>query len=126
MEWLPDVGGLQLARRPSAVEQVRLSRAVRRFIESRKGEQTASMAARMTDGVKLGHLWRDTVEQFSKWCAEWDDTSTYVGSVNAAEELSRVLFGEVVPRMRDPDDRRIADADQQWAAFCQRLTAQRG
>ena len=84
------------------------------------------MAARMTDGVKLGHLLRDTVEQFSKWCAEGDDTSTYVGSVNAAEELSRVLFGEVVPRMRDPDDRRIADADQQWAASCQRLTAQRG
>jgi hypothetical protein len=84
------------------------------------------MAGRMTDGVKCGYLTRDAVEQFSKWCAEWDDTSTYVGSVNAAEDLSRVLFGEVVPRMRDPDDRRIDGADEQWGALCRRLAAERG
>jgi len=57
---------------------------------------------------------RDAIEQFSNRCIEWHEASTFAGSVRAAQQLSNVLFGEIVPGMRDNHDARVERADALW------------
>ena len=125
MDWLPapEREGISLQRPATPIEGVRFRDARRRFIASRRGDVTTHMANSLTEGVLRRFLSRETVEQFSKWCTPWHGESNFAGSASAAQHLSEVLFGEVVPRMRDNHNQRVENADELWAAFCGRLAA---
>jgi hypothetical protein len=75
------------------------------------------MCRLLRESIKSGVFSKDTVIRFSKWC-NWDDPSE-----NDAQEASRLLFGEVVPRMRDQSNKPYPNAIAIYQTFLKSVVA---
>jgi hypothetical protein len=62
------------------------------------------IADRLRSAITSGDLSLELLEEFSKWC---HTGSSYAGSQAVAEQISRLFFGIVIPRLRDQANRRV-------------------
>jgi hypothetical protein len=86
------------------------------FARNRPGE----MCRLLRESIRRGFFSKDTLMRFSKWC-NWDDPSE-----NDAQEASRLLFGEVVPRMRDQGNKPYPNAIGIYQTFLKSVVARYG
>ena len=78
---------------------------------SRAKNQPGKMCCLLRESIRNGVFSKNTIMRFSKWC-NWNDPSE-----NDAQAASRLLFGEVVPRMRDQQNRPYENANSLYETF---------
>jgi len=71
----------------------------------------ATMCRLLREGIKKGRFSKDTLWRFSKWC-HWEDQSE-----RDAQQIAKLLFGEVPPRFRDEQNKPHDDALTSYQHF---------
>ena len=108
MGWERFGDGLRLVRQHFDVDRV--DNEITRLSHGRKN-QPGTMCRLLREGIRNDIFSKNTIMRFSKWC-NWDDPSE-----NDAQAASRLLFGEVVPRMRDQENKQYPNANTIYQTF---------